>query len=131
MIRPMNRTHDDTDTVLPDIVKAAYAADSALVAKLLELGHDVNSVDPRDNLSLLHIACLQGDEALADVILAREELQGDVDFSTVSNYRPRQAWQYAANGNHLALAERVHEAEVAKALKRHGPKPISWSRSPD
>lgn len=90
MIKPVMKADDNIDNVIPDIVRAAYDANSALVASLIAQGHSVNSVDPRDNLSILHIACLQGDNDLAEVILQRDVTHGDVDFTTLSKYRPRQ-----------------------------------------
>jgi hypothetical protein len=117
MIYAVNRNLGD-DTELPDIVLAAYAGDVEMVAKILAAGGDPNSVDPRDNLSLLHIACLQGDERLADLLLQRAKEKCDLDFSIRSRSRPRLAWQYAANANHLELAERVHEASLTPQAQR-------------
>ena len=110
--REMTNSDDDTGTVAPDIIKAAYLGDAALVQKLLIAGADVNAVDPRDNLTCLHIAWLHGDRRLADVILAWNEAHGSVDFSIRSRFRPRLAWQFAMNANHPDLALTIQRASL-------------------
>lgn len=118
MITPVKITDDRPNGELPDIIRAAYAGDISQVAILLENGVSVNSVDPRDNLSILHIACMQGDSRLAELVLQRDKVIGDVDFTIKSLFRPRLAWQFAANGNHLELAARVHDAGIRKNFER-------------
>lgn len=113
---------DETDHVLPDIIKAAYARDSAAVSALLAEGVDVNSVDPRDNLTALHIGCMNGDTALVDVLLRYEAATGRLDFAIQSKYRPRVAWQFAMNSHHYDIARAVDAAGLAKA-RRAGPTP--------
>lgn len=122
MINPVTEFGPDKTDDLPDIIKAAYRGDSPLVRQLIQQGVDVNTVDPRDNLTVLHIACLQNDRALADVVLDRDREHGDVDFFIKSAFRPRLAWQYAANGDFRELAARVHDATLARLPK---PKPFS------
>ena len=106
------KTDDDTGTIQPDIIEAAYLGDAALVQKLLIAGADVNAVDPRDNLSCLHIAGLHGDRVLADVILAWNKAHGGVDFSIRSRFRPRLAWQFAINATHPDLALSIQSASL-------------------
>jgi ankyrin repeat protein len=117
MISPMKGQQTDASIQFPDIIIAAYESRYDDVRRLLAMGVDVNSVDARDNLSILHIACLQGDLTLAQIILDHDKSHGNVDFSIRSLYRPRLAWQYAMNGNFTELAEIVHAAGLAK-LKR-------------
>jgi len=114
MIKVMENTDEGDRKKLPDIVLAAYEGDVALVSKLLVNGADPNSLDPADNLTLLHIACMQGDKELVDVILEHDYQHGNVDFTVRSSFRPRLAWQFAANGNFLEISEQVHSAAVKK-----------------
>lgn len=115
MIRrmPKIKTDDHTETAIPDIIEAAYRGDCERVQKLLQAGADVNSVDPRDNLSCLHIAGLQGDHALAEIIIEWNALHNDVDFSIKSRFKPRLAWQFAINANHPQIANVIHRASFA------------------
>lgn len=99
---------------IPEIIRAAYAADVERVRQLLLEGADVNSVDPRDNLSILHIAGMQADLKLAELILEHDAAHHDVDFTIESIFRPRVAWQYAANSNSWDIAELVHRAGLIK-----------------
>lgn len=115
MINPVKKYEDNTDKIMPDIVRAAYRGRHDEVAALLSQGESVNSADDRDNLTLLHIACMQGDRRLVDVILNHDSRYGDLDYAATSRFRPRLAWQFAVNGNHLDIAERVHEAALANA----------------
>lgn len=114
MIVPVIRTIDITDRELPDIIIAAYAGNCALVSALLQEGVDVNSVDPDDNLSILHIACLQGDKALVNLLLEHDKAYHNVDFSIRSLHRPRLAWQFAMNGNFFDIAQIVDQAGLDK-----------------
>lgn len=98
----------------PDIINAAYSGNVKQVRELLEQGEDVNSVDPGDNLSILHIGCMQGDEELVDLILEWDDRYGSVDFSVRTRYRPRLAWQLAMTSGHVELAHRVDFAGLAK-----------------
>jgi ankyrin repeat protein len=41
----------------PEIIHACYEGKSDDVKRLLDNGADINSVDSRDNLTCLHIAC--------------------------------------------------------------------------
>lgn len=126
MINSMKSYLSNTSDNLPDIVRAAYQGDVERVAKLLAEGADPNATDPRDNLSLLHIGCMQGDGELISLLLDHDKEHGNLDFTIRSSYRPRLAWQFAANGHHLSLAELVHEAGLKK-----GPNPPERvSRSP-
>lgn len=118
MISLMRKEESNTDEELPDIVRMAYRGDAAGVARLLQNGADVNSVDPSDNLTILHIACLQGDLQLANVILDHDKNFGDVDFTIKSLHRPRLAWQFAMNGNFTELAELVDGAGLRKAADK-------------
>lgn len=104
----------DGDPILPDIVIAAYVSDYESIQHLLETGADINSVDIRDNLSLLHIACMQGDERLVKILLDYDKENGNLDFSIRSLYRPRLAWQLAMNAHHYELARIVDEASFRK-----------------
>lgn len=124
MILPMTSSWEDRKKPMPEIIKAAYNLDAAEVARLIGNGVSPNSVDFRDNLSLLHIGCMHGDDALVELILKREEEHGDIDFTIKSRFRPRLAWQYAANNNHLDLAALVHRAGLRKERRlRAGPSP--------
>lgn len=100
---------------LPPIVIAAYAGNVDEVRSLLDSGASVNSCDPADNLSLLHIACLQGDMRLVQLILEHDAKTGEVDFSLRSLYRPRLAWQFAMNSSFYEIAELVDRAGLNRA----------------
>lgn len=108
---------------LPNIIQAAYAGNHNLVAALLREGDNVNSVDPRDNLSILHIAGLQGDRELVRVVLDYERQVGGVDFTIRSLYRPRLAWQFAMNRNFIEIAELIDDAGLAKLNRQSPPRP--------
>lgn len=106
-----------------EIIKACYACDWKKVEDLLNAGDDVNTVDERDNLTCLHIACMQNDAKIVNVILRHNENHHDVDFSITSRYRPRYAWQYAMNAGHYELAQKVFVAgEDAKVRLERSPK---------
>lgn len=118
MTAPVRSTDENIFDEMPGIIEAAYAAHHEQVARLLAEGVDVNTVDPRDNLTILHIACMQGDDRLVDIILEHDKLHGGVDFDIRSRHRPRLAWQFAINCNFPELAERVDDAGLAKARHR-------------
>ena len=115
MIIPMPRPVGGSEEEPPDIIRAAYAGDHRLVSDLLQKGADVNAIDPNDNLTVLHIACLQGDRALAEVVLERDKNFGDVDFNIRSRHRSFLAWQFAMCADFVELAELVDNAGLAKA----------------
>jgi len=122
MINSMKNTDEGEGQKLPDIVLAAYDGDVELVSQLLDIGADPNSLDPADNLTLLHIACMQGDMKLAQLLIEHDRKHGNVDFDARSSFRPRLAWQFAANANFLEISELVHSAGVTKSLST-SPKP--------
>lgn len=95
--------------VIPDIIVAAYKGNYKVVEDLLNSGVDVNTVDPRDNLTCLHIGCMNGDEPLIQIILDHNRRHNDVDFDIKSNFRPRAAWQFAINSNNPRLARMVDQ----------------------
>jgi ankyrin repeat protein len=115
MILSVRKENSGEQEELPSIISYAYSGNVEGVALLLAKGVDVNTVDPGDNLSVLHIACLQGDTALARLILDHDQAHGDVDFTIRSRFRPRLAWQFAMNANFVELAELVDNAGVEKA----------------
>lgn len=115
MILPVRKENSGEEKELPSIISYAYSGNVEGVARLLAQGVDVNTVDPCDNLTVLHIACLQGDTALARLILDHDKAHGDVDFTIRSRFRPRLAWQFAMNANFVELAELVDNAGVEKA----------------
>lgn len=114
MIRPVLKQGTSEGGSQPDIITAAYAGDVERVATLLKSGVDVNTRDPRDSLTVLHIGCLQGDRALVDLVLEWDRAHDDVDFELKSSHRPRMAWQFAINSNHLEIARRVDLAGINK-----------------
>lgn len=97
-----------------EIVAAAYRRDVEEVRRLLDRGESVNARDTNDDLTLLHIACMTGNEKLVDVILDRDQKFGDVDFEAKTKRLLCTAWQLAAREQHFELAHRVHEAGLAK-----------------
>lgn len=114
MISPVRKEDSGEQFELPDVIKASYASNVKLVAELLDNGVDINSVDPRDNLSILHIACMQGDADLVKLLLKHDEEHGDLDFTIRSLHRPRLAWQYAMNSGHVEIAHLVDRAGLKK-----------------
>lgn len=105
--KPKIFTGSGTSNTMPSIIQAAYRRDQELVAKLLIDGANVNDVDPEDHLTCLHIACMNGDDAIVDVILNWDKSHQGVDFDIKSKYRPRLAWQYAMNSHHYEIARKV------------------------
>jgi ankyrin repeat protein len=120
MIVPVKELNSGTneDGELPDIIQAAYDGNIAKVAALLAGGVSVNSVDPRDNLTILHIACLQGDTRLAETLLQHDTSNDDLDYGVVTKSKSRQAWQLAMAGNFFDLAHRVHRAALVKTTRK-------------
>lgn len=118
MIQAVKKTNSGEAPIMPSIILAAYMGNYKLVEQLLKKGVDVNSVDPRDNLTCLHIGCMQCDEELVNVILERERTHGDVDFTIKSRYRPRLAWQCAVGSDWMDMAHKVFLAGQKKSRTR-------------
>lgn len=94
----------------PEIIHACYAGDAKRVEELLGSGADINSLDERDNLTCLHIACMHNDSPIVDVLLAHNKVHNDLNFGARSRYRPRYAWQYAMSAGHFDLGHKVFVA---------------------
>jgi ankyrin repeat protein len=122
MINTVSDLREGEDQKLPDIVVAAYDGDIELVASLLNQGVDPNSADPADDLTLLHIACMQGDLKLVELLIDHDRRHGNLDYTAQSSFRPRQAWQFAANGNFLEISDLVHSVGTSKKFSP-SPKP--------
>lgn len=99
----------------PEIVRAALDGDHEKVDHLLQSGVSVNTLDERDGISLLHIACIRNDHRLADVILEWDRAHRDVDYTIESRFKQRLAWQLASDTD---LAVRVIRASQGKYDRR-------------
>lgn len=114
MIKIMNSYDDNASGEIPEIVIYTYSGYVDMVLKLLKDGQSPNTVDPRDNLSLLHIAAMQGDAKMVQLLLDHDKKYRNLDYSIKSIFRPRLAWQYAANNGFNELADRILDAEINK-----------------
>lgn len=99
-----------TGETIGSIIDAAMKSDAALVRDLLDAGADINTVDPARGYTCLHIACLNGDDDVVDVLLAYNRFYGGLDFWLQTNEPKRYAWQLAMSAHHYDLAERVDAA---------------------
>jgi ankyrin repeat protein len=94
---------------IQEIIKAAMDGNAQLVAEMLENGADINTVEPTRGFTCLHIACLNGDDSVVDVLLDFNEKRGGLDFSMRTFDPPRYAWQLAMSAHHYELADRVDQ----------------------
>lgn len=112
---------------LAPIVDAAYDGDVGLVLGLLKAGADPNSVDPSDNLTVLHIACLQGDEGLVDALLEWDRTSKSIDYEVRSTFRPRLAWQTAFTSGFYEIARKVDDRGLERRRERGvAPAPLAF-----
>lgn len=108
---------------IKDIIQAALDGDAKLVASLLAEGADVNTVEQDRGFTCLHIACLNGDTDVVDVILDHHAHHDDVDFSILSSDPPRLAWQLAMSFGHHDVGQKVfQQVKKASGGKPTGPK---------
>lgn len=107
---------------IQDIIQAALDGNAKLVRDLLDAGADVNTVEPSRGFTCLHIACLNGDSDVVDVLLDHHQRFKNLDFSIKSNEPPRYAWQLAMSAHHYELANRVDAMGLGDAPKPTGPK---------
>lgn len=105
---------------IPEIVSAALDGDHEKVADLLKAGVSVNTLDERDGISLLHIACSHNDNRLADVIFEWDRLHRDVDYTIKSRFNQRLAWQLTTDTD---LSVRVIRASQGKYHEHPQPRP--------
>lgn len=108
---------------IQDIIQAALDGKASLVKDLLERGADINTVEPKRGFTCLHIACMNGDDAVVDELLSFNAKSGGLDFSIQTFDPPRYAWQLAMSAHHYDLAERVDQAgRAGNSPRSNGPK---------
>lgn len=113
---------DNIGMTMPDIIRAALDDDNELVVKLLEGGADINSED--EGFTILHVACMQGNRPLVELLLDRHRKGECLDFTIRTRDRGLLAWQIAYECQHDALAQLVVAAEREPIqLAPRGPRP--------
>lgn len=91
-------------------VRAAVEGDAKKVREILVKGADINTVEPTNGLTCLHIACLNGDADVVRVLLEHHAKHGDLDFTIRSKNPERFAWQLAMSAHHYDIANAVDAA---------------------
>lgn len=108
MKKPIQRSsgqgHGESERV-GDIIRAAMAGNATYVARLLMAGADVNTKDSETGYTALHIAAVNGDQRLLDVLLKHHQEFDDLDFTATTNNPPRLAWQLAFSHHHPEIGE--------------------------
>lgn len=117
MITTNSKTSEEFDSQLRnmELIDAAVAGNVTLVSRLLQLGADVNTAEPANGMTCLHIACVQGNKDLVTFLMNYHKSTGLVDFNLKTKVRPRLAWQLALNGHHVEVAELVLSASQGQA----------------
>lgn len=117
MINTNPKTSEDVDSQLRnmELVDAAIAGNVPLVSRLLQLGANVNTTEPANGMTCLHIACVQGNKDLATFLVNYHQSTGEIEFNLRTKVRPRLAWQLALNGHHFEIAELVLSASSGQA----------------
>ena len=112
-----------TGDTIKDIIEAAMEGNAPLVREVLKQGADINTIEPNRGFTCLHIACLNGDEDVVDVLLEHHRQYGDLDFSIKTLNPPRYAWQLAMSAHHYDIGNKVDEAARSNGgNKPSGPK---------
>lgn len=93
--------------IIEDLIEAAMASDIAKVKSLLQAGADINSTDPESGYACLHIAAVNGDSELLDVLFAHHAQHGDLALDLETNDPPRKAWQLALSHGHIDIANTI------------------------
>ena len=116
------RTDGGIGDGIQDIIQAALDGNAKLVRDLLDAGADVNTVESNRGFTCLHIACLNGDADVVDVLLDHHQRFRSLDFSIKSNDPPRFAWQLAMGAHHYELANRVDAMSSGRDPRPGAPK---------
>lgn len=109
MVATKPALRDNIGMTMPDIIRAALDDDNELVVKLLEGGADINSED--EGFTILHVACMQGNRPLVELLLDRHRKGDRLDFTIRTRDRGLLAWQMAYECQHDALAQLVVAAQ--------------------
>lgn len=109
MIAVKPSLRDNIGMTIPDIIRAALSDNNELVAKLLDIGADINSED--EGFTILHVACMQGNRPLVELLLDRHRKGDRLDFTIRTRDRGLLAWQIAYECQHDDLAQLVVAAQ--------------------
>jgi hypothetical protein len=101
---------------LPPLVQAFHHGDIDEFKRMLDEGEDVNSIDDRDDLSVLMLAGMYNDEAFVDAVFSHHDRHQGVNFGLKSRFgQSASAITFLAGHRDLALKILRYEMAYKRA----------------